>query len=114
MLPASARLNRPEEIRATVRSGVRVGRPSLVVHALAKETPPPRAGFVVSKRVGGAVVRNRVKRRLRHLVASELAGAGAVDVVVRALPGAGSEPDRLAADLQSAWRAAVRKVEATR
>lgn len=109
MLPAYARLTRPEEIRATVRQGVRVGRPSLVIHALAKEAPPCRAGFVVSKQVGGAVVRNRVKRRLRHLVRAELASGGAMDVVVRALPAAATEPGRLAEDLRSAWGAASRK-----
>lgn len=50
---------------------------------------PPRVGFVVSKGVGNAVVRNRTKRRLRAAVATELAGipAGA-DVVVRAQPAA--------------------------
>ena len=114
MLPASARLNRPDDIRATVRHGVRAGRPSLVVHALAKQTPPSRAGFVVSKQVGGAVVRNRVKRRLRHLVASELAAClSPVDVVVRALPAAATEPARLGDDLQSAWRAAVHRAAVT-
>lgn len=49
---------------------------------------PPRVGFVVSKAVGGAVVRNRVKRRLRAqmtaLVGSVPSGT---DVVVRAQPG---------------------------
>jgi ribonuclease P protein component len=69
-----------------------------------------RAGLVVSKKVGGAVIRNRVKRRLRHLLASELGQANHVDVVVRAFPGA----DR--ADLQpqlaSALRACYRKLQA--
>jgi ribonuclease P protein component len=33
------------------------------------EAPAPfRAGFVTSKRVGGAIVRNRVRRRLREIV----------------------------------------------
>ena len=49
--------------------------------------PPSRVGFVVSKAVGNAVVRNRVKRRLRHLALARLpllpAGAR---LVVRALP----------------------------
>ena len=51
--------------------------------------PAPRVGFVVSKAVGNAVVRNRVKRRLRHLVAGHLGElpAGA-ELVVRALPAA--------------------------
>ncbi len=57
-----------------VRGGVRVGRPTLVVHALRKPGPPSRAGFVVSKAVGNAVTRNRVKRRLRHLAAATRSG----------------------------------------
>lgn len=50
---------------------------------------PPRVGFVVSKAVGNAVVRNRTKRRLRAAVASQLTGIPTgVDVVVRAQPDA--------------------------
>lgn len=32
---------------------------------------PPRVGLVVSRGSGGAVVRNRIKRRLRHVVVGE-------------------------------------------
>ena len=61
----------------------------MVLHARRRTVPPSRAGFVVSRAVGGAVVRNRVKRRLRHLAAAELAAVEfPVDVVVRALRGA--------------------------
>lgn len=72
--------------------------------------PPeqPRVGFVVSKKVGNAVVRNRVKRRLRHLAAT-METPLAADVVVRALPPAAAEPERLAADFESAWSRAERK-----
>lgn len=50
---------------------------------------PPRVGFVVSKGVGGAVVRNRTKRRLRALVAARTGQVpDGVDVVVRANPAA--------------------------
>jgi ribonuclease P protein component len=46
-------------------------------------------GFVVSRAVGSAVTRNRVKRRLRHLMRSRVAGLDAGSVlVVRALPAA--------------------------
>ena len=50
---------------------------------------PARVGFVVSKAVGGAVVRNRVRRRLRHLVRDHLSELGpGSELVVRALPAA--------------------------
>ena len=75
-----------------------------MVHAVTGAGPQSRVGFVVSKAVGGAVTRNRVKRRLRHLVAHELEGTPVVrDVVVRALPAAASSPARVEGDLASAW-----------
>jgi ribonuclease P protein component len=50
---------------------------------------PPRVGFVVSKAVGNAVVRNRTKRRLRASVANRLNGIPTgLDLVVRANPAA--------------------------
>jgi len=54
------------------------------------EVPPSaRAGFVVPKTVGNAVVRNLVRRRLRHLIRDRLASLSAgATVIVRVLPGA--------------------------
>lgn len=59
-------------------------------------------GFVVSRAVGNAVVRNRVQRRLRHLMRPRVEGfpAGSV-LVIRALaPAAGSSSAALGADLE--------------
>lgn len=78
---------------------------------------PARVGFVVSKAVGSAVVRNRVKRRLRALMRDRLAvlPRGAL-LVVRANPAAAGAPtDRVERDIDSALRglgvaAAVRGV----
>ena len=63
-----------------------------------------RAGFVVSKAVGNAVIRNQVKRRLRHLAREHLQTLpGSAVLVVRALPAAGGASyDDLAADLAGA------------
>jgi ribonuclease P protein component len=51
------------------RSGRRVRRPALTVTFLAPDgaaaPTPPRVAFTVGKATGGAVVRNRVRRRLR-------------------------------------------------
>ena len=68
----------------------------------------PRVGFVVSKAVGNAVTRNRVKRHLCRPLVDELAD-GTV-VVVRALPAAATEPGRVAKDLDGAWHQALRKL----
>lgn len=103
--------------RAT-RSGVRSGRPTLVVHMQAAATadsstdspPPTRVGFVVSKAVGNAVTRNRVKRRLRHLVRDLLPQSPpGLLVVVRALPRS-ADADELASDLVGAWQTCLSKL----
>src|SRR5262245_2291381 len=98
MLAAAQRLRRREDFSAAVRAGRRAGRGALVVHLVIGEVPdqpartgeatPSRAGFVIPKAVGSAVVRNRVRRRLRHLVRERLAGLPpGSTLVVRALPG---------------------------
>jgi ribonuclease P protein component len=65
---------------------------------------PAKVGFVTNKAVGNAVVRNRVRRRLRHVMGARLSALpdGAL-VVVRALPAsAGASSAALAADLDCA------------
>ncbi|NLJ52513.1 MAG: ribonuclease P protein component [Intrasporangiaceae bacterium] len=109
MLAARNRLRTGADFSAVTRArgGARAGSRLLVVHANqtdSRAVRPPRVGFVVSKAVGGAVIRNRVKRRLRALMATRLPLVPAgVDLVVRAQPAAadldssalGTELDRL-------------------
>jgi ribonuclease P protein component len=91
VLPAEARLRRRPDFASAIRHGERAGRPPVVVHLLAADpSSGVRVGFVVNRAVGSAVVRNRVRRRLRHLVAARLPRlreriAGSL-VVVRAAP----------------------------
>ncbi|GAB3819897.1 ribonuclease P protein component [Micromonospora zhanjiangensis] len=133
MLTAAQRLRRSNDFAAAVRGGRRAGRGGVVVHLhlptarstepAADNTPSPepartagtesisvpaRAGFVVSKAVGGAVVRNAVRRRLRHLVRERIADLPpGSTLVVRALPVAADLPyARLGADLDAALVAA--------
>jgi ribonuclease P protein component len=68
--------------------------------------PAPRVGFVVSRAIGGSVVRNRVARRLRHLVRSRLPllPPGTL-LVIRALPPAATATSaELATELDSVLR----------
>ncbi len=75
---------------------------------------PSRAGFIVSKAVGNAVVRNLVKRRLRELVAQQLLTAPyGCAVVVRALPpAAAADFVALSSDVDAAWVSAVQRLAA--
>jgi len=97
VLSVSHRLTTAADFRQAVRRGRRAGGPLVVVHLMTPNVDkaisrsdghePGRVGFVVSKTVGPAVTRNRVKRRLRHLMRDRV-GALAEDslLVVRALP----------------------------
>lgn len=123
MLPRDRRVRTPAEFRHLSRTGTRAGRRTLVVSVAtdpeqtrpsALSTPQrPRAGFVVSKSVGNAVVRNRVKRRLRDIVRHELETPALRDlpvlVMVRALPAsADADHAALRRDLVGALAKALR------
>jgi ribonuclease P protein component len=82
------RLTGSARFSLAIRTGRRARSDTLVVHLARPEAVgPPRIGFVVSRVVGNAVTRNRVKRRLRELVRGrrECLPAGSL-LVIRALP----------------------------
>jgi ribonuclease P protein component len=110
MLPAAARMRRREDFRTALRGGRRVARGTVVLALLPPRpsagTPEAGAlvGFAVGRTVGGAVTRNRVVRRLRHLMREQLGRLPPGSwLVVRALPPAGSASHTdLRRDLDSA------------
>ena len=109
-------MKRPADFRRAVREGRRAGRPAMTGHLVVPDSPDSgiavpcpgvrpeesaKVGFIVSRAVGTAVVRNRVKRRLRVLVREHLDSlpAGSL-LVVRANPAAATACQAdLAADL---------------
>lgn len=117
MLPDVHRMRASGDFTVTVRTGVRAARPCVVVHARSSEFPT-QVGFVVSKAVGNSVMRNRVKRRLRHCVRDVIVTAVNGDValpgvqaVVRALPrSAQASFADLSGEVEAAWRQAERKL----
>ena len=72
--PKSKRLTRTEEFTAVKFQGKSYRGPFLVLGVFVQtEEKAFRAGFITTKRLGGAVVRNRVRRRLRDIVRREQA-----------------------------------------
>lgn len=115
MLPTAHRLRRSGDFSAVLRRGQRAGGDGLlVVHVLriADRVDRTRFGLVVSKAVGNSVVRHRVSRRSRALLADRIAlFEPGMDVVVRALPPAGNASS---AQLGAALDKAVRKLATPR
>ncbi len=95
----------------TVRRGTRTITPHAVVHRVSTGSDEhARFGVVVSKKVGGAVVRNRVRRRIQSICAGHLATVPLGElIVVRALPGSPEvEWDTLRSEIGDGLRQAVR------
>lgn len=93
------RLRSPLDFARVRRRGRHISGPLLSLTYARREAEPgvapapTRIGFSVSKRVGGAVERNRVKRRLREAVRHRLAAmAPGWDVVVTARSGIAETP----------------------
>lgn len=67
--PKARRLTHPTQYERLKRDGVTHRGKHLTLSILPVENCGPwRAGFITSRRLGGAVDRNRVRRRLREIV----------------------------------------------
>jgi ribonuclease P protein component len=67
--PKSRRLTLDSEFRRVRTEGASIHGGTLTLGVLKNVDPKAlvRAGFITSRRVGGAVVRNRIRRRLREI-----------------------------------------------
>ncbi|MFD1718512.1 ribonuclease P protein component [Georgenia deserti] len=120
MLPTRNRLRRSEDFTDAVRRGARGGARRVVVHvagsgpsapASDRDENPVLVGFVVPRAVGDAVSRNRVKRRLRHVMRDRVSQLWpGTRIVVRALPAASRATSaELARDVDVALHKAQRR-----
>ncbi len=108
------RLKRRPDFLRVAAARRSAARPGVVVQAAAMgedqrqhSHAPVRVGFTVTRKVGGAVVRNRVKRRLRAVadrVLPDHAAAGTDLVLIGRNGTAGRDFADLVGDLKSALR----------
>lgn len=77
----------------------------MLIFYTASNSEQTRVGFTVSRKVGNAVVRNRVKRRLREAIRHQMAGIpSGKDVVVIAHPqAANANMSVLSEELSHGW-----------
>ncbi len=85
-LPRARRLRAHRDYTRTQRQGIRAQTDALILIGRGARPGSGRIGLTVSKKVGGAVVRNLVKRRLRSILRHHKDWFAARDVIVIVQP----------------------------
>lgn len=86
-MPPLPTLRRRAEFDAVMRSGTARSHRILVLRWRRTGRSESRVGFSTPRSLGGAVVRNRVRRRLREIAREQLTGIGAgYDLLLIARP----------------------------
>jgi ribonuclease P protein component len=93
-LPSGRRLRRRSEFTRVYDTGRREPGRLAVVFARPSNSQGTRLGVTVTRKAGGAVVRNLLRRRVREIFrrSAPIAGAVAHDLVVNVSPRAASAP----------------------
>ena len=104
-LPRELRLRKTSDIQRVQKQGTRIRLPHLMLLFLPGTADRVRVAFTVSRKVGNAVVRNKVKRWLREAVREQQDRIPiGLDVVVIAHPQAAQAGlQSLAMDLRKGW-----------
>ena len=96
-------LRRQGEIAFVRRRGRQVGLPTLAAYGVEERGPRSRVAISVSASIGGAVMRNLIRRRIRGALDGRLPIARPLRLLFVARPPAATQPyARLAADVEAA------------
>ncbi|SMF66710.1 ribonuclease P protein component [Pseudobacteriovorax antillogorgiicola] len=111
--PKEHRLLKRAEFKITLDENIKVVTPHLVVLGVPAQFDKTRMGLIVSRKVGIAVVRNKVKRLLRESFRSISDHRLPMDIVVIARkPAANADVHTLKESLQSSLVRLARKIQA--
>lgn len=111
-MPAVSALRRRADFEALGRHGRAHSTPMLVLRTLRTERAETRLGLSTPRAVGGAVERNRLRRRLRELVRERIGRIGpGWDLLLIARP---ASRQATYAELGTALDALLRRSEITR
>jgi ribonuclease P protein component len=83
------------EFALAMRKGAVASTPAATVYAFsppARVMPPPRVGVIVTRKVGNAVVRNRIRRRCKAVMERLLSATDRRWYVVACKPASGALP----------------------
>lgn len=82
--PPSRRLRRRADFQEAYRHGVKINAKFFALYARENSLPFPRLGVTVSRKIGKAVVRNRLKRLLREIFRKNQQQVSGYDLAINA------------------------------
>jgi len=104
------RIRKRSEYQVIYDRGQRIPSGSFVLFVLRNALGRPRLGITATRRIGGAVQRNRAKRLVREIFRRHRSELEDVDIVVNGRAGLpGAEYKRLEAEIMSRLRPFLRK-----
>ncbi len=90
MLKKENRLKKRKAFNYMYRNGVRFYSDNLIMIKTATKLPNSLIGFAVNNKIGNAVVRNKIKRRLRAIVAEQICNINRCNLIFVAKEGIGN------------------------
>ncbi len=111
--PKSRRLTKSKEFKRVLQLGNKIVSPQLVMLSAANAEGGCRFGVIASRKVGGAVTRNRIKRTLREIFRTQpLVLEGDLVIIARSAAGFASYKD-LALAFDQCYKRLRKKIEHT-